>query len=109
MVYAFASVLTLKVIVCPTFTLISVANPWMVGSPAPLTSHWLGGFPGRQFSASIGFAGALQFCPKAAEEKPKHTRTTHRKAKERTRVFIVFSPTRVDQQNPTEVRVAVFS
>src|SRR2546427_7968731 len=29
----------------------------MLGSPALVTSHSLEGFPGRQFSATIGFAG----------------------------------------------------
>src|SRR5215475_10570516 len=33
----------------------SVANPWMFGSPAPLTSHWLAGLPGMAFSAAISF------------------------------------------------------
>src|SRR4051794_45793 len=32
----------------------------MLGSPAPLTSHWLCGVPGRQFSLSIAFAGEPQ-------------------------------------------------
>src|SRR4030095_17268402 len=29
----------------------------MLRSPSPLTSHWLGGLPRRQFSATIAFAG----------------------------------------------------
>ncbi len=33
----------------------SVANPWMLGSPAPVTSHWLDGAPGSAFSATISF------------------------------------------------------
>src|SRR5215831_5720146 len=38
-------------------TLISVANPWMFGSPAsaPERSHSVAGFPGRAFSQTIGF------------------------------------------------------
>src|SRR5262252_9284330 len=38
-------------------TLISVANPWMFGSPAsaPERSHSVAGFPVRAFSQTIGF------------------------------------------------------
>src|SRR5215471_15546654 len=38
-------------------TLISVANPWMFGSPAsaPGRSHSVAGFPVRAFSQAIGF------------------------------------------------------
>src|SRR6267143_1187576 len=35
----------------------SVAKPWMLASPAPMMSHSVEGFPGRQFSATIAFAG----------------------------------------------------
>ena len=34
----------------------SVAKPWMLAEPAPLTSHSLGGLPGFEFSQTIGFA-----------------------------------------------------
>jgi hypothetical protein len=50
----------------PRLTLISVANPWMVVSPAPLISHSLEGLPGRQFSATIGLAG-VSHGPKGAD------------------------------------------
>ena len=40
----------------PRLTLMSVAKPCIVGSPAPLTSHSLAAFPARQFSATTGFA-----------------------------------------------------
>jgi hypothetical protein len=36
----------------------SVENPWIVGSPLPLMSHSVDGFPGLQFSAMIVFRGA---------------------------------------------------
>src|SRR5437763_605836 len=54
-VYARAGVLILNETVPPTLTLMSVANPWMVESPAvgPM-SHWLGGVPGLVFSQAIG-------------------------------------------------------
>src|SRR4029453_11675730 len=55
--YALASVLTLNVAVSPLLTLMSVANPWMLGSPMLLTSHSSGGLPGLQFSATISLAG----------------------------------------------------
>src|SRR4051812_27504747 len=50
-------VLILKCTVSPTFTLISVANPWMSGSPELWMSHSVDGFPGLQFSATILLAG----------------------------------------------------
>ena len=52
--YALESVSILKSTVVPWFTLMLVANPWMPGSPAPETSHSLGGFPGSAFSVTIG-------------------------------------------------------
>ena len=41
-------------------TLMSVANPWMRGSPDPLMSHSVDGFPGLQFSATTLLAGLAQ-------------------------------------------------
>src|SRR5688500_15070912 len=38
----------------------SVAKPWIASLPAPVTSHSDAGDPGRQFSASISFAGLAQ-------------------------------------------------
>ena len=51
--YDVAGVSILKDSVCPTFTLIDVAKPWIVGSPAPLTCQSLGGSPGKVFSQAI--------------------------------------------------------
>ena len=51
--YAFAGVLILKDSVSPAFTLIDVAKPWIVESPAPLTCQSLGGSPGCVFSHAI--------------------------------------------------------
>ena len=48
-------VLILKWTVSPWSTLMSVANPWMLGSPPPLTSHSLCGLPGFEFSQTIAF------------------------------------------------------
>jgi hypothetical protein len=53
-------VFTLKEIVLPRFTLMSVAKPWIVASPAPLMSHSEDGLPARQFSATIAFGGEVQ-------------------------------------------------
>src|SRR5215213_6503000 len=53
--YAPAVVLTLNETVWPLLTLMSVAKPWMLGSPAPPTSHSLAGLPGLEFSHTIGF------------------------------------------------------
>ena len=44
----------MKRTVWPWSTLMSVAKPWMLESPAPLTSHSLGGLPGLEFSQTIG-------------------------------------------------------
>src|SRR5215467_8256965 len=51
--YDFAGVLILKDSVWPAFTLIDVAKPWIVESPAPLTCQSLGGSPGNVFSHAI--------------------------------------------------------
>jgi hypothetical protein len=45
---------TLKLIACPRLTLIFVAKPWMVGSPAPATSQSDVGVPGLEFSHATG-------------------------------------------------------
>src|SRR5437016_2331346 len=52
--YALAEVFTLKWTVWPASTLMSVAKPWMPASPAPLTSHSLGGLPALVFSHATG-------------------------------------------------------
>src|SRR5205823_15015173 len=54
MEYADADVSILKSSVPPGATLMSVANPWMLASPAPDTSHWLAGSPGFWFSQVTG-------------------------------------------------------
>ena len=51
-----AFVSTLKRTVWPWFTLMRVAKPWIEAAPAPLTSHWLWGVPGFEFSQTIGLA-----------------------------------------------------
>src|SRR3954468_3938743 len=49
-----ALVLILNETTLPRLTLMSVANPCSVGSPAPWTSHSLWGLPARLFSTTIG-------------------------------------------------------
>jgi hypothetical protein len=44
--------------ISPRFTLMSVANPWMLLLPAPEMSHWLAGFPGFEFSHTMALAAA---------------------------------------------------
>src|SRR5262245_7026088 len=58
--HALAGVLTLNRTVLPRFTLMSVAKPWIVGSPLSRVgmSHSVFGDPGRQFSRSMSLAGA---------------------------------------------------
>jgi hypothetical protein len=57
---------TLKLIDCPTFTLIFVAKPWMESSPTPVTSQSDFGVPGLEFSHATGFVtGAAQGSPAA--------------------------------------------
>jgi hypothetical protein len=55
----------LKETVLPLLTLMSVAKPWMLGSPDPLTSHWLEGLPGFVFSQAIGLAMGASHGPDA--------------------------------------------
>ena len=54
------AVLILKETVPPTSTLMSVAKPWMPGSPAPLTLHTDCGVPGCAFSQGIGLTFATE-------------------------------------------------
>src|SRR6478609_11437975 len=58
--YDVAVVLTLKFSVSATSTLISVAKPWMVVLPDPLTSQALLGLPGLLFSHATGLARGAQ-------------------------------------------------
>jgi hypothetical protein len=44
--------------VSPRFTLMLVANPWMLAEPAPATSHSPDGFPGFEFSHAMALAAA---------------------------------------------------
>src|SRR5438445_795609 len=55
-VYAVAGVLILNTTVLASLTLMSVAKPWIVASPASLVGmlHWLGGVPAWAFSHTIG-------------------------------------------------------
>jgi hypothetical protein len=84
--YDVAGVLILKFTVCPTSTLIDVANPWIVESPAPLTCQSLGESPVKVFSHAItlvtggphGLAAAARPAPTttvttlATDSTPKH-------------------------------------
>src|SRR5215475_16034350 len=51
--YLVDGVLILKLMVCPGVTLIDVAKPWIVESPAPLTCQSLAGSPVCVFSQAI--------------------------------------------------------
>ena len=53
--YALAGVLILNDWVSPTLTLIDVAKPWIVESPAPFTCQLLGAVPGWVFSQAMTF------------------------------------------------------
>ena len=71
-----ASVLTLKRAVSPRWTLISVANPWMLESPAPVISHSDAGLPGRDSLHTTAFAGDVHASSrKRAPAKPGNPRT----------------------------------
>src|SRR6516165_9064894 len=56
--YRVDGVVILKDSVCPTFTLIDVAKPWIVESPAPLTCQSLAGSPVSWFSHATGLPHA---------------------------------------------------
>ena len=64
--YDVAGVLILKDSVSPAFTLIDVAKPWIVESPAPLTCQSLGGSPGSVFSQAITLVTGGPHGPAAA-------------------------------------------
>src|SRR5262245_48531284 len=53
----------------------SVANPWMLASPAPLTSHCVAGLPGSAFSAAISFDPTETLSARVAVCAPALTRT----------------------------------
>src|SRR5215469_17017730 len=78
--YDLAGVLILKFSVCPTFTLIDVAKPWIVESPAPLTCQSLGGSPGSVFSHAMTLTTGGPHGPAAAAERaptrPSDARST---------------------------------
>src|SRR5215467_1297826 len=59
-------VLILNDSLCPAFTLICVANPWIVESPAPLTCQSPGGSPGLVFSHAITLVTGGPHGPAAA-------------------------------------------
>src|SRR4029453_14299485 len=53
----------------------SVAKPWMLGSPAPFTSHSLAGLPGSRFSATIRFCATVRFRARVLLSAPAPTAT----------------------------------
>src|ERR1700738_3812220 len=65
--------------------LMSVANPWMDGSPAPPTSQDVGGSPGCAFSHAIGLVtGGPQGPPASAALKPDDGAATRATLSSRT-------------------------
>src|SRR5262245_52984679 len=66
---ALALSFTLKEIVCPWLTLMSVENPSMFGSPSPTTSHSDCGLPGSKFSATIGFVDGTSLGSKCSKDR----------------------------------------
>src|SRR5690242_20134199 len=94
--YAAAGVLILKDSVCPGITLIDVAKPWIVESPAPLTCQSLGGSPAKEFSHAITLVTGGPQAPAAAADRTLTRRdrlsstasprtTTERRARARRR------------------------
>lgn len=65
--YALLEALILNWTVWPAAALMSVVKPWISALPEPDTSHSFGGVPGRQFSATISFAGAA---PRSVSRAP---------------------------------------
>src|SRR2546430_2624514 len=68
--YDVALVATLKLWVSPTLTLICVAKPWRLGSPAPVTLQAELGLPALLFSQAIGFTSGEHGSATAAEAPP---------------------------------------
>src|SRR5215470_16928013 len=77
--YDVAGVLILKDSVCPTFTLIDVAKPWIVASPEPLSCQSLGGSPGKVFSQAITLVtgGPHGLAAAAGRTLTRESRLTH--------------------------------
>src|SRR5215471_10453622 len=89
--YDVAGVLILKDMVCPTFTLIEVAKPWIVESPGPFTCQSLRGSPGNEFSQAITLVTGGPHGPAAAagraevtESRAVSTMSASRKAMRRS-------------------------
>src|SRR4051794_31312947 len=83
----------------------SVANPCMEGSPAPVMSHSVSGLPGLQFSASIAFAGpgGVVQLAKAAEESDTHKSMLPNKQTSRTTICIDRPRESLDLQGPKSI------
>src|SRR6516162_7876649 len=105
--YLFDGVLILNDMVCPTFTLIDVAKPWIVVSPWPLTCQSLGGSPGCVFSHAItlvtgGPHGPAAFagCTPTRDRTPRSTASmrpiTKRGARIRDLVADILEPPTAD-------------
>ncbi len=77
-VYADADVSILNDSVSPTFTLMSVANPWIDGSPDPEMSHTDSGVPGLEFSHAITLTGGVQGSAAEADPEDSGTRAATR-------------------------------
>src|SRR5260370_41775830 len=71
--YDFAGVLILKDSASPAFTLMDVAKPWIVESPAPLTCQSLGGSPGKVVSQAITLVTGGPHWPGAGADRREIT------------------------------------
>ena len=97
--YDFAGVLILKDSVCPTFTLIEVAKPWIVESPAPLGCQSLAGSPGKVFSQAITLVtGGPHGLAAAAGRTPATTPTRKNRPRDAARVKLMTSRRRDAQR-----------
>ena len=74
--YADAAVSILKRIGDPTLTLMSVAKPWIVSSPAPSTSHSDAGEPALLFSHEMALPPTPHGSAKAADAAAATTRAS---------------------------------
>jgi hypothetical protein len=72
--------LILKLTVVPTLTLMSVAKPWMLGSPAPEMSHTLGSVPSSWFSQTMLLPVQPAGTAASASRPAKPVKVAHSKA-----------------------------
>ena len=93
--------LILKFSVCPTLTLMLVAKPWIVASPAPATCQSLIGSPGSWFSHCTGFPHAADATAGIDANSAVIAMTNEAESTESRRIPNRLEPGRAELKSPT--------